>query len=235
VGVNESDLLDISEAAAMLRVSPASLRRWANAGRLRCVRIGGRRERRFRRADLLALLEREGAAAPIEAHRHLCGFYLSPSARAGLAADFLARGLAGGSACVLVAEPKVRDGVLAELETRGQQPRAEIKAGRLTVAAYATVASAQIDFWTDRFAAATRTGASSLRVVGDVSGGRLGRRGPFAKVLEYEREYERSVSSRFPVSTLCLYDPHRLSGLETAQLVAVHGDLFHEPVGGVVR
>ena len=84
-------------------------------------------------------------------------------------------------------------------------------------------------------AAATRTGAPSLRVVGDVSGGRLGRQGPFAKVLDYEREYERSVSSRFPVSTLCLYDPHRLSGLETAQLVAVHGDLFHEPVGAVVR
>src|SRR2546430_13802026 len=59
----EPDLLDIAQAAAFLHVSPMSLRRWTNSGRLSCFRVGGRRERRLPRADLLALLERGGEAA----------------------------------------------------------------------------------------------------------------------------------------------------------------------------
>ena len=51
------ELLDIGEAADFLNVSEASLRRWTNDGLLPCLRIGRRRERRFRRADLLAFME----------------------------------------------------------------------------------------------------------------------------------------------------------------------------------
>ena len=60
----DSELLDIAQAAALLRVSEASLRRWTNAGRLPCRRIGGRRERRFRRADLMAFLEGDASETP---------------------------------------------------------------------------------------------------------------------------------------------------------------------------
>ncbi len=49
--------------------------------------------------------------------------------------------------------------------------------------------------------------------VGDVSGGRLGRRGSFEDVLAYERAYG-ALSRRFAVTTLCLYDARRLSGVE---------------------
>jgi excisionase family DNA binding protein len=59
-------LLDISEAARFLRVSETSLRRWTNAGHLGCLRVGRRRERRFRRADLLAFLEHHPARQPVE-------------------------------------------------------------------------------------------------------------------------------------------------------------------------
>jgi len=44
-----NELLDIGQAAAFLNVSEASLRRWTNSGRLVCLRVGQRRERRFRR------------------------------------------------------------------------------------------------------------------------------------------------------------------------------------------
>src|SRR4030081_3779755 len=54
---NLNELLDIGQAAAFLNVSEASLRRWTNSGRLACLRVGRRRERRFRRADLLGFLE----------------------------------------------------------------------------------------------------------------------------------------------------------------------------------
>src|SRR5260370_40562347 len=60
---DEAELLDIRQAAALLHVSAASLRRWSNAGLLASFRVGGRHERRFRRADLLALLESHPAAA----------------------------------------------------------------------------------------------------------------------------------------------------------------------------
>src|SRR2546421_9124060 len=93
----EPDLLDIAQAAAFLHVSPMSLRRWTNSGRLSCFRVGGRRERRFRRADLLALLERNGepARAP-PAPGHLCGLYTTLAARERRAAAFLAGGGGGG-------------------------------------------------------------------------------------------------------------------------------------------
>ena len=52
-------LLDIQQAAQFLHVSETSLRRWTNSGRLACLRVGGKRERRFRRADLVAFMEHQ--------------------------------------------------------------------------------------------------------------------------------------------------------------------------------
>src|SRR3954463_16496968 len=90
-GPTPADLLDIREAAEFLRVSETSLRRWTNAGRLRCLRIGGRRERRFRRSDLLAFLGSDaGPGHPSSSVAHLCGLYTSDPSRARSAAAFLA-------------------------------------------------------------------------------------------------------------------------------------------------
>lgn len=49
-------LLTITEAAAFLTVSKATIRRWTDDGRLACLRIGARNERRFHQADLAALM-----------------------------------------------------------------------------------------------------------------------------------------------------------------------------------
>src|SRR2546427_3557618 len=112
----QSELLDIAQAAAFLHVSQMSLRRWTISGRLPCFRVGGRRERRFRRADLLAFLERSGE--PIRAPQgpgHLCGLYTSMAARERWAAAFLAAGLEAGAISFLAAEAAVRQRVLARL------------------------------------------------------------------------------------------------------------------------
>ncbi|WP_090627609.1 helix-turn-helix domain-containing protein [Nitrosomonas marina] len=50
-------LLNIKQAAKILNASVVSLRRWTDAGKLPCLRIGTRRERRFRLSDLNAYLE----------------------------------------------------------------------------------------------------------------------------------------------------------------------------------
>ena len=170
----QPELLDIAQAAAFLHVSPMSLRRWTNSGRLSCFRIGGRRERRFRRADLLALLAR-------------------------LARDWPAA-------------------------------RAAARSGRLVLSQYAPSAAAQLEYWEAGFTGATRAGAPELRVAGDLSGGRLGRRRSFDDVLAYEREYG-ALSRRFDVTTLCLYDARRLSGVEASRLLQVHSDMLRHPAG----
>jgi excisionase family DNA binding protein len=49
-------LLTISEAATFLNVSKATIRRWTDDGRVACSRIGARKERRFRKSDLVDLV-----------------------------------------------------------------------------------------------------------------------------------------------------------------------------------
>jgi transcriptional repressor of dcmA and dcmR len=221
----EPELLDIAHAAAFLGVSQTSLRRWTNSGRLSCFRVGGRRERRFRRADLLAFLERSGETTrSSHAPGHLCSLYTADAARARRAAAFLADGLEAGSTCFLVAEPGVCRGVLARLVRDRPAARRAARTPQLVVARYEPTAAAQLAFWKAQFAAAIRAGADSLRVVGDVSGGRRGRRRRFDELLAYEREYDRSVSRRFPVTTLCLYDARRLSGVEASRMLEAHVD-----------
>lgn len=60
-------MLSIREAARLLGVSTATLRRFSNRGELACSRIGERGHRRFRKGDVLALRsfpsERGGHAA----------------------------------------------------------------------------------------------------------------------------------------------------------------------------
>src|SRR5882762_4380945 len=65
--LDSNTLLDIASAARLLGVSETSLRRWTNSGQLACLRVGQRRERRFRRADLLAFLEDQPSNASARA------------------------------------------------------------------------------------------------------------------------------------------------------------------------
>jgi transcriptional repressor of dcmA and dcmR len=225
----EPELLDIAQAAALLQVSEASLRRWTNSGRLACFRVGGRRERRFRRADLLAFLERSPSAPP---GGHLCGFYTSDRARTRHAARVLADGLQAGSICLLVGAADRRDQVVARLGRQRPSLRHDIDAGRLVLATYGEHVSAQLRFWETQFETALRAGATTLQVVGDVTGDRLAERG-FDVVLEYEAAFD-TLSRRFPVATVCLYDARVYSGVETALLLQLHPDLFRHPTGDLL-
>jgi excisionase family DNA binding protein len=55
--IKESEpLLTITEAATFLNVSKATIRRWTDDGRLACLRIGVRNERRFLHSDLAELI-----------------------------------------------------------------------------------------------------------------------------------------------------------------------------------
>ncbi len=49
-------LWTLEEVAGYLRVSAATVRRWTNAGKLPCYRIGGNKERRFSKQQVLSFL-----------------------------------------------------------------------------------------------------------------------------------------------------------------------------------
>ena len=231
---DQEDLLDIKQAAQFLNVSEASLRRWTNSGRLACLRVGRRRERRFRRHDLLAFAEEQPVAGPKRSEipeiegSHVCGLYASDLSRVNLAVAFLADGLRRESATYLAVAPDTQRQILAHLERRRPSLQADIETGRLVSSEYAGSAPAQLEYWEASFAAATETGARALRVVGDVSGG-LGKRLAPHEVLEYERTYDQ-LQKRFQVATLCLYDVRRSSGLELLDVLKCHGDVFRYPV-----
>ena len=52
-------LLKIRQVSQILGVHPDTLREWDNSGRLKAVRLGSRRDRRFRREDILKIIEKE--------------------------------------------------------------------------------------------------------------------------------------------------------------------------------
>src|SRR5437867_11876609 len=144
----QDDLLDIKQAVQFLKVSETSLRRWTNAGRLACLRVGRKRERRFRRTDLLAFVEQQPVSDGAAAHRsHMCGLYASDLSRVNLAVAFLADGSQPGSVSYLAAGPEARDQILAHLARRRPTLHAAIDAGRLVLSEYAASPPAQLHYW----------------------------------------------------------------------------------------
>src|SRR5690242_12315566 len=223
------DLLDIKEAARFLRVSETSLRRWTNAGQLACLRVGRRRERRFRRADLLAFMEERPAASTVGAPRtsptpatytviggvpvpygsHLASLYADNAGRAKQAVAFLADGLRPGTVCYLVAPPDARDDILTRL-AHGRPPlQREIDDGRLVPSDYAASARAQYEYFETNFIAAALRGVHSFRIVGDVWAFAEANTRP--ELVEYEAGFDQVLGRRFPVVTLCQYDVRRFS------------------------
>jgi excisionase family DNA binding protein len=238
------DLLDIKQAARFLGVSETSLRRWTNSGLLAHMRVGRKRERRFRRADLVAFMEQQPAGPgeeaadgarrhttiggiPVPYGAHWSAFYGDEAGRIKLAAGFLADGLRPGSVCFLVTSPESRPAVLARLGGRASL-ESEIEQGRLVPSQYPGTPTEQYDYWETHFLKAVTGGASSLRVVGDI-GSFLDAGMSLDDVMEYERGYERLMARRFPVVTLCMYDVRRFDSVAVMRALREHRDTFRYP------
>ncbi len=78
---DDRNLLTITEAAGLLRISPVTLRRWLKSGRLRAVRVGAR-ALRVRRNDALAALQPvpKATTPPNMAHHSADGVAISSAA-----------------------------------------------------------------------------------------------------------------------------------------------------------
>lgn len=237
----ENEFLNIKQAAAYLNVSEVSLRRWTNSGELPCLRVGAKRERRFRKPDLIAFMAREGEPSPrntpagavlegihIEPGSHLCTIYSDDKGRVKMAVPFLADGLSQGHACVLVAEDACRDAILASLRQIRPQADADLSAKRLLVLDGAPSVEAMCDALEERFVEAIHGGANAIRVVGDMTWHR--RYGiEDDDLMTFESRYERVLGRRYPVVALCQYDARAFSGSSILEALIHHQDLFKYP------
>jgi excisionase family DNA binding protein len=228
VTMDESEpLLDIEQAARFLNVSETSLRRWTNAGRLACLRVGRRRERRFRRADLLAFVEREPAGssrAPVPHGAHLCGLYSSDEGQVRQALMFLAEGFPRGTVTLLVGSPAPRGRILGGLAREHPDLETAVAEGRLVVSDYAESSSAQLAWYEMQIEQALRRGAGLVRVLGDA--GAFVEAASREDLVRCEEEFDRRIAQRFPVVTMCQYDARLFSGLLILDALKSHPHSF---------
>lgn len=225
--VTPNGFLTVKQAAALLGVSAISLRRWTTSGLLPCVRVGRRGDRRFRRSDLLAFLDRADVSGGTRTtrHDHRCAFYSSPAERIAQMASFVARGIDEGAYCVVAAEASSHDAIRSAVtrsvsaERRGS-PVSSTAAWEL--AEYAESGDAQIERLQEVLGAALATGDRPLRVVGDVSSAPFASGAQFEAVIHYEREYDRLIARPFETETLCQYDAGRVTGGELLELLVLH-------------
>jgi transcriptional repressor of dcmA and dcmR len=247
-GDDAIELLDISEAAQFLNVSETSLRRWTNDGLLSCLRIGRRRERRFRRADLLAFMEQPAAAKPPGTRKgnpmktrrlqdgpvaaihgnHLCGIYGSDAGRLDLAVPFLLEGLQKKSVCFLVAPKDAQRDILKAMKKKRPSLDSDIKAGRLIVSEHEDSPAGQCRYFEVAMGKAEDEGVESFRVVGDMWGLRL--LVSSEEMIELEVGFERLIVPRYPVVALCAYDARKFTGVELLDALKDHDDTFKYPM-----
>lgn len=243
-------LLNTREAARFLRVSEASIRRWSDAGLLPARRIGGRRERRFREADLVAYLDASHPPAaggqapdrvevnvggvPLPLHSHLATFYNSDEGRLRLSIPFLAEGIRAGQPCFLAAAGSVLDAYVKALSGQGIDIDSAMRSAQLvTVEGPGTTVHGALDFWERHFWPALAGGRTLIRAVGEMSSERK----VFSsdgEMMEYEVAFN-VLARRFPTVTLCQYDVREFDGETIFQAIRAHPDLYNLHLGSFVN
>ena len=58
VQIEVPELLTLREAANILKCHPNTLRNWDRSGLLKAVRLGGRKDRRYRKEDIVKFLNK---------------------------------------------------------------------------------------------------------------------------------------------------------------------------------
>lgn len=245
----EPELLNIKQAAALLNVSEISLRRWTNAGKLACRRVGGKRERRFRREDLMAFLEetdvqpglsRTGGSARRVAHimlegvaidygSHLCTIYETDAGRTKLSVPFLADGLREGCKCFLIAGEEARQDIVGHLGENYPDLQAAIDRGDLEAFSGTPTGKDIYAFFEREFAETTRRGQQSLRVLGDMAWF-LERGMSLDELTEFEMRFNQFLAHSYPVISLCQYDARKFSGVGILHAIQCHEDTFNLPL-----
>jgi excisionase family DNA binding protein len=232
-------LLNTAEAARVLRVSQASVRRWSDSGLLEARRIGRRRERRFKQRDLENFLKPESSATRtrperevyiggtrVPTHGHLATFYDSDEGRLRLTIPFLREGLLLGQPCFLVAEGALQDAYLVALRReKGIDIDAAIDNGSFRIVAGPGIdVEAALAFWSQSMSEALAGGPTLIRVAGEMASERT-LCPTDDEMIKYEVAYNL-IAKRFPTVTLCQYDVRAFGGETIFDALRAHPDLY---------
>ena len=236
-------LLNTKEAARLLRVSEASIRRWSDAGLLPARRVGRRRERRFEPSELERFLgessgERQkvpasvlglgGVSIPLRGH--YAPIYSTDAGGLRLTVPFLADGLRAEQACFLAASGEVLNRYATALADEGIDFEAATQSGQLAILNWPGANAAEvIAKWEQLFAKALAGRPSMLRVAGDMAC----EQHMFpseAEMMAYEEAYDR-MARRFPLVTMCAYDARQFSGETILRMLKAHPDMLQGHLG----
>lgn len=56
---NDTKLISVTRAASILGINPQTLRRWDKAKKLVSIRVGTRKDRKYKLADIIKILEQQ--------------------------------------------------------------------------------------------------------------------------------------------------------------------------------
>jgi len=233
-------LLTTRETSTFLRVSEASVRRWADAGILPASRVGRRRARRFREADLLQFMQSgrsgptpgPGAARAIVIQgvavalgSHLVSFYSSDAGRLRVAVPFLRDGLAAGQACLMFVTADLRELYLKALSSERVGVDAAMSTGLLT---FMSTRQESVAGWIADFErhveTALRGHPGPVRFLGETVTA-VASLGSVKELLTLEEELA-PVVRRLPVVMLCPYDVRTFDGFTIVEALKLHFDTY---------
>lgn len=240
-------LLSIEKAANYLSVSKTSLRRWTNEGRLQCVRIGRRGERRFRLDDLDRFLQAPPLPAVAEAldvedamaaldqagtrgiARHVSLHHHGREELWRLFRPYVAHHFKKGAPFVYIHEEGARKDVLERLRSEGMDPEALRKSGLLRLLvpseAYLRTGSFSPDRMIDFIEAAIldlrALGHTTQLISGEMTWHLSGAPGVDGMLVYEERLND--LLRRYPgVTIVCHYDVERLGSRITLGALCTH-------------
>jgi transcriptional repressor of dcmA and dcmR len=251
------ELLNTRQAAELLNVSEISIRRWTKSGKLPCMRIGARRERRFNQKDLLNFIKQQsteiftvGEDMPlqniqkdtntdsnkillegmtIEYGSHLCTVYETDQGIIKLSIPFLADGLRNGDKCYLIASKSRQAIIFKHLTLVYPELDNAIKNNRLVIFEGATDSAKLYNFFENEFLTATQNGENYIRVLGDMIWA-VEKQMNIDELMNFEMKYNHSLCRKFPVVSLCQYDAREFSGTTILNVLKHHGDTFNYPI-----
>lgn len=217
-----SQLLTIKEAAKYLNVSEMSLRRWTNSGKLKCLRVGKKNERRFQEEDLIAYLS-GNSQAPLKSldlpdDSHIAHFYKTENEGMVISLNAIKEGLDNGEVVAVIVPPK--KGVLLREQLNNQGILVEILEAQqiLTISPGCKTPEEQIDF-VDQLIKRAQS-FNGFRLLGDMIWTREKKWG--SEMVHTLEKLTNQQRKNIPAKYICQYKVDEFSRDETFLAMQTH-------------
>ena len=231
-------LLTIKETASLLNVSEMSLRRWTNAGKLKCYRLGGKNERRFNKQDIMNFLQGGQDIIPLGIYNlkvndsaHIVHFYnkVEESLREGI--SYLSKGLSLGESIFVVSTGTRLPKILTGLENLGFPVSKLLDDGVITTGNGWRDRTEHLQFMTK--AISTGNYPNGFRLLGDMTWA-LEKGWSVGDITALENHTNHALVNNNKLF-LCQYDlalfgaDAAMMALDTHRLTAYRGELKESP------